>query len=552
MTKLLRVFKYIVVIPMLTIAVYGQHFTTVTATLQDTASQTWGSATVIMSFQQTPGVPGPFLNQGVPVTNTPQTTVANSSGTFSFSVDSNDTVTPSGSKWVATVCSNTSAICSSFVLNITGTNINISSMINPFLPPPIVNATPTILRAYNDTEVLGGNGAIYWRTSDNSLRGCQALPNGACTWIAIGGTGGSGTVTQLNPGTGITLSPNPITTTGSISITPTISAGSCTSCNITYNAQGQITIAANGSGGGNITGSVSGTINTLPIFTGTTSIGNSQVTEVSNVLTTLDNTLVFGNTTNDTTITNTAANNKNLLIQLQTINNNSTNGAGIFFRSASNNNNTSQAAQLILTGGASGGQGGGVQILGGSNSGASGGQIDIEAGNGGGAGGPGSVTIVAANNSGFFGYGNIIFGHNDNRPGILRIIPASGNNQLQLMYPTGGSGSYALSFPASPPGLNQYLADNGTATVYGITVHQLAWKSLPTTSGEIVQGKFLSGCVPDGTTPCTFTYTTPYTTLTSCVCTGIGGSCNITSVNTFSCAIVTTVVNNYILTSGTL
>ena len=44
-----------------------------------------------------------------------------------------------------------------------------------------------------------------------------------------------------------------ISNTGVISLTPTISAGSCTNCNLTYNAAGQLTVASNGSGGGGIT-----------------------------------------------------------------------------------------------------------------------------------------------------------------------------------------------------------------------------------------------------------------------------------------------------------
>lgn len=64
-----------------------------------------------------------------------------------------------------------------------------------------------------------------------------------------GGGGGSGTVTEVDSGTG--LSGGPITTTGTLNIATTgVGAGSCTNCNLTYNAQGQLTVAANGSSGG--------------------------------------------------------------------------------------------------------------------------------------------------------------------------------------------------------------------------------------------------------------------------------------------------------------
>ena len=172
-------------------------YTAVTATLQDTSGQVWAGAQYTVNFVPPFGNPAQPNNNGHPITPN-QTGLANGSGQFTVQVDDNSVVAPAGSAWQFIICPNsTTSNCLVANIPVSGTSQNISTLLNPGLPIPNVNAQPTLYRAYGDQYAFGGYGATYINLTTGFMEICQSTMCNGSGWVVVGAGAGANCGTPL-------------------------------------------------------------------------------------------------------------------------------------------------------------------------------------------------------------------------------------------------------------------------------------------------------------------------------------------------------------------
>jgi hypothetical protein len=159
----------------------------VTATITDPDGQTWNNGTYTITFIPTPGIPGPYTwSGGNPFPNI-YTGSFTSIGVLAIALPDNNFISPKGSKWQFTLCSQTSAPCQNVTTTVTGATPDLSTTLSSTLIAPRFGPGQFSF-GYIDAEVAGAllPGVTYFNVTNT----IQRIWNGS-VWVnnSNGGTG---------------------------------------------------------------------------------------------------------------------------------------------------------------------------------------------------------------------------------------------------------------------------------------------------------------------------------------------------------------------------
>lgn len=174
-------------------AVLNAQTTTVSGTVIDSGGVTWIGGTISYVFSPSPnnvGLPTIWNGSALPTNYfTPTTVTLSNTGTFSFSLPSNNYITPINSQWKFTVCPLATATCQNVLIYITGATQNITAPLTAVMPALTITGI-TIPNAYASTQIAStyGLGTLYYNTTSNSY-----LYWSGSAWTALStGTGAAG------------------------------------------------------------------------------------------------------------------------------------------------------------------------------------------------------------------------------------------------------------------------------------------------------------------------------------------------------------------------
>jgi hypothetical protein len=207
--------KHLIWLLLLSSLSFGQTLSVVTATITDPSGQAFINGTMTAQYLSPPNAQGIPMSAGVPIATQGAATL-DGTGTFTVSLADLSTISPTGGTWQFTLCSQATAGCQQVNSKLViGASPNLSTSLSSQITTLVVGPNVTLSRAYKDAELSTAPGMLWLDTIIDQLKFVDATGT-----VRIVGTGSG--VISISGGTGIVVSPNPITGTGTVSLSSSV------------------------------------------------------------------------------------------------------------------------------------------------------------------------------------------------------------------------------------------------------------------------------------------------------------------------------------------